>query len=1071
MSRSSKGSMKRRAPLPPRAPLSRSTSMQDPEDPICDEVHVMPTQSATATSTLLGRWRKSLKRRMQGSPTTSNIDPTEENDDAIYDVLNLMSFDEPMDNGDSMDSEATMRVKICKEGIRTSIQDTMKNIGGNMEILEAIEDNKNNARSLLKSATPMERQVALLWACYTRRKEFLPLLVPEADLSFYTEEEGLTPLHLAAFSASPDCVRFLLNAGAVSSKPRSLTPLHCAALGNSTECIKLLLNAGGSVNLNPKDYVINNETVDSPLHSAVCANAPDCVSLLLDSGADAGAIGADGLTALHVAADLGYTECLKNILRFKSGINVDAKTQDHRGNSALHLAAEDECAETVQLLLSHGADPHTRNLKGQTALHVAAKMQAVDCVKILIPKSDVNAGDADGRTALHTAVGRAERAAETAEVLCKAPGIDLNKSDRYGHTALHIAALNELPTASAILIRHGADMTARTKRGATALGLVIRKAPAASYAIEEVLNSAIRISLETNRDKDVDLKLDFRPLLQGNNCIEVSLLSTFIAEGQKALLQHPLCKAFLHLKWQTIRKFYALRLFLSFLFVVFLSLYVLMFLTNNCNDLKTVQNATAESLGRSRNDNIVFEYKDIKPRIETTESLAPRARFKTTKLNCSDVDSSLGLPISEANFKSLKYIVNWGILVLALVEILRKAFGLVSAISAPTVLSVLHALKNYVCQMDNILEWFTLVSVFLISNLIWHETKQWQVHLGAFAVLCGWTNLMMMVGQLPLFGAYVSMYTCVLREFAKLLLAYLCLLIGFAISFCVIFKQAKEFSNPLIAFVKVLVMMTGELEFNDLLIDKDEAVANKTVNGTDEFQHEGKFLQFSAHVIFVACLLLVTVALMNLLVGIAVHDIQGLRASAGLSKLENQADLVGYVETALSGCCSSMLFSTRLQCVHNTKQKRANSTLLRIRPHNQRDTRLPREIVKEAYELAKRCNNFDKGRSLYKRNNSKGSNSTDVGFCTDTKAKGSKTVSLRNPRMRRTMYVKLDDNTQDQTSTELDNETLASLKQISEENQAALSELRDAVNETREMLRQILSRNPIPAIPPYIRNE
>jgi hypothetical protein len=84
---------KRRPQLPSRPPLSRSTSMQDPEDPVSEPIN--QRQSATATSTLLGRWRLSLKRRMQGSPTTSHFDPSEEttfDEDTTYDVMNLMRY-------------------------------------------------------------------------------------------------------------------------------------------------------------------------------------------------------------------------------------------------------------------------------------------------------------------------------------------------------------------------------------------------------------------------------------------------------------------------------------------------------------------------------------------------------------------------------------------------------------------------------------------------------------------------------------------------------------------------------------------------------------------------------------------------------------------------------------------------------------------------------------------------------------------------------------------------------------------------------------------------------------------
>lgn len=57
-------------------------------------------------------------------------------------------------------------------------------------------------------------------------------------------------------------------------------------------------------------------------------------------------------------------------------------------------------------------------------------------------------------------------------------------------------------------------------------------------------------------------------------------------------------------------------------------------------------------------------------------------------------------------------------------------------------------------------------------------------------------------------------------------------------------------------------MMTGELDFEDLL------------SGDTTSKRPALLLSVSAHLTFVLFLLSVTVVLMNLMVGIAVHDIQ-----------------------------------------------------------------------------------------------------------------------------------------------------------------------------------------------------
>ena len=72
-------------------------------------------------------------------------------------------------------------------------------------------------------------------------------------------------------------------------------------------------------------------------------------------------------------------------------------------------------------------------------------------------------------------------------------------------------------------------------------------------------------------------------------------------------------------------------------------------------------------------------------------------------------------------------------------------------------------------------------------------------------------------------------------------------------------------------------MMAGELEFEDIFSNRIE-------------------FQGTCHVMFLAFVILVTVILTNLLVGLAVSDIQGLQASAGLDRLLRQAELVSRLE-------------------------------------------------------------------------------------------------------------------------------------------------------------------------------
>lgn len=459
-----------------------------------------------------------------------------------------------------------------------------------------------------------------------------------------------------------------------------------------------------------------------------------------------------------------------------------------------------------------------------------------------------------------------------------------------------MAALNELSQCVEVLIYHGADVTAKSKFGMTALGIITRKTPASLAMVTQKLDAAITLHHHPeSSNREVELRLDFRSILQHCHPREISFLNTFVDEGQKEILLHPLCSAFLYLKWEKIRKYYIVRILFSFIFVCCLSLYVLTALARNCYNFQKNMNDTQ-----------------------------PKEVFELC-----EKESILGVVLRSNPFViEMQWFVLAGI---TACEIIRKVYGIAGY---PNV-------RQYLSHSENVIEWAVVVSVFLMSCVYTGQTYRWQNHVGAFAVLCGWTNLMLMIGQLPVFGSYVAMYTRVQGEFAKLLLAYSCLLIGFTISFCVIFPDSSLFANPFIGLITVLVMMTGEINL-DLLVDDDP---------------EYILLEISAQVTFILFLLFVTVILMNLLVGIAVHDIQGLQKTAGLSKLVRQTKLISYIELALF---NGYLPSYLLNLLHWTAlvSPKAYRVVLNVKPLNPREKRLPKDILRAAHEIAKKRKSF-----------------------------------------------------------------------------------------------------------------
>lgn len=796
-------------------------------------------------------------------------------------------------------STTDLTVQICHDTIKMNLLEHLKISSGRHQLLDEIENKKTTPENLtdtFKGASKLEINIAFLWAAFMRRHDLLEGLIDlGASLRYYEPMQGLGALHLTSFSGCVQGTKFLINRGCdVNSIYKCYTPLHCAAFGDSPETAIVLLNNGAKVQMLTNSPNSCHETV---LHCAVRANAIACVRLFTQEGADVSASEGTGLSPVHLAADLGHPQCLKILLEPKR-FNVNIRTTE-KEQTPLHLAAESGYGDCVEILLEHGADANIRNYRAQSPLHLAARTQAFDCVELLLRKGNASPTmvDCDKRTALHAAVGKAARSYDIIEILISY-GADINARDQYGYTPLHIAALNELSQCVEVLIYHGADVTAKSKFGMTALGIITRKTPASLAMVYQKLDSAITLHHHPeSSNREVELRLDFRGILQYCHPREISFLNTFVDEGQKEILLHPLCSAFLYLKWEKIRKYYIARMLFCFIFVLSLSLYVLTALAHNCYNH-----------GKNMND--------TQPQ---------------NVIELCEKKSMMGHMLRNNPFVIE---MQWFVLVgITCCEILRKVYGIAGY---PSV-------RQYLSHPENIIEWTVVVSVFVISFIYTGRTYTWQNHIGAFAVLFGWTNLMLMIGQLPIFGSYVAMYTRVQGEFAKLLLAYSCLLIGFTISFCVIFPDSSTFANPFIGLITVMVMMTGELNL-DLLVDDDP-------------EDPPFLLEFSAQVTYILFLLFVTVILMNLLVGIAVHDIQGLQKTAGLSKLVRQTKLISYIEMALF---NGYLPQHLLHLLHWTAlvSPKAYRVVLNVKPLNPREKRLPKDILKAAHDIAKRRKHY-----------------------------------------------------------------------------------------------------------------
>ncbi|KHJ87944.1 hypothetical protein OESDEN_12268 [Oesophagostomum dentatum] len=131
------------------------------------------------------------------------------------------------------------------------------------------------------------------------------------------------------------------------------------------------------------------------------------------------------------------------------------------------------------------------------------------------------------------------------------------------------------------------------------------------------------------------------------------------------------------------------------------------------------------------------------------------------------------------------------------------------------------------------------------------------------------------------------MFFDILRTFSRFFIIFVLFIVAFSIAFFVIMQNRPEFSSVPSAVLKTTIMMIGELEFTAIF------------HGDMNSHPERLFGPAIAYPLFLFFCVIMTILLMNLLVGLAVDDIKSIQEKAELKRLSMQVDLVLQVEASM----------------------------------------------------------------------------------------------------------------------------------------------------------------------------
>ncbi|XP_057671401.1 transient receptor potential cation channel subfamily A member 1 isoform X2 [Diorhabda carinulata] len=700
--------------------------------------------------------------------------------------------------------------------------------------------------------------------------------------------QKMTPLHCAAMFDHPEIVEYLIQEGAdinVMDKERR-SPMLLAALRGGWRTVHTLIRLGADINI--KD--VNRRNV---LHLVVM-NGGRLEKFATESKSKESLLqllnekDINGCSPLHYASREGHIRSLENLIHLGACINL----KNNNNESPLHFAARYGRYNTVKQLLDSEKGTFIINESdggGLTPLHIASQQGHTKVVQLLLNRGALLHRDHNGRNPLHLAAMNGFT--QTIELLLSVHSHLLDQTDKDGNTALHLATVENQPNAIAFLLSVGckllynhSEMTAidyaiyykfpeaalamvtHEDRAQEILSLKSNKHPYVTLALiasmprvfEAVQDKCITKPNCKKDSKSFYIKYSFSSLQLPASSLEddknakrepLPALNAMVIHGRVELLAHPLSQKYLQMKWNSYGKYFHLAN------ITFYSVF-LAFITAFSSQL--IQQEPPQA-------NIDFNVTNI-----THEEYVMMSKLRILR---------------HIHISPMMYICALGIIVYIGINIFREALQL-------------YQQKFFYC-MDpmNLVTWLLYVSALVMVLPIFRGTETMfdlQFSSASLTVFLSWFNLLLLLQRFDQVGIYVVMFLEILQTLIKVLMVFSILIIAFGLAFYILLSKGEHLSFKTIpmSLVRTFSMMLGEIDFLGTYV-KPYYLTN---DGQDR-----SFLPFPIPAFFILGLFMVLmpILLMNLLIGLAVGDIESVRRNAQLKRLAMQVVLHTELERKL----------------------------------------------------------------------------------------------------------------------------------------------------------------------------
>ncbi|XP_067937182.1 transient receptor potential cation channel subfamily A member 1-like isoform X2 [Watersipora subatra] len=697
-----------------------------------------------------------------------------------------------------------------------------------------------------------------------------------------SDANGMMPLHRAALFDFKDVARYLIDQGSPLN-PRDVngkTPMLLAASRQSWGTVGVLYKAGAECSA--KDYEnstflhlaikaggdmsdlincegrcglksqMNEEDISgcTPLHYASkIGNLPSLMSLLA-LGARVTCTDKSKQSPLHFAAMYGRFQTCKRILKDPQGKFI-INMSDVNGRSALHLAAQFGNVKIVALLMQSGA-LFNRDHGGNTPLHLASKQSYTQTIKLLlnVHPSLLNAENHDGNTSLHEAI-MANKPKCVDLLLSMGAEIKENFENRTfldigierSHYEATLAVINNTRWKEILMMPSHVH-------GSYLIGLVKHLPNICNAALDRCAESSEHdpISPQYSITYNFDLiRTDPESIPKKEELKEQDTLSENIYRSHM-----PMAALMSMVKYERVQclshpvclefvkmKWSTVGIWLHMLNLLLYALYL-----------------------ASLTGAIIF----IGPLGGPTHTLSVNDTTTSSAMNPS---TGKGLRITVL------------LVLLAFIGFhLLKEFAQVYQMKWRYFLEITNYMEcfMYICTM--------LYAIFTLMN----STAEWVFSCGVIGLFFSWINLLLVLQRFEFFGIYVVMFKEILASLLQVLIVFSILLFAFGVTFYVLLRREVDqgYTTLPLATLTSVVMMVGDMNYMDTFL-------------TPHIDGDPTTSRFSSMALIILCLfiLLIPILLMNLLIGLAVGDIEGVQKNARLKRLAMQVELTADMEKKL----------------------------------------------------------------------------------------------------------------------------------------------------------------------------